>query len=216
MCAADCIPQRHVLAIMGFLAILNAYTMRVSLSVAIVQMVGTSEGSEEDPNACPPSDDGEGEIIEVKILYILGFFLQINKHINLQGEFDWDGETVGIILSSFFWGYLITHLPGGILAEKWGGKYLLSLGILSTAFFTLISPVAAKAGSGWLIAVRVLMGLGEVLYNFRGNLNLYIVYHSKITIFIGHNIPSPYNASCQLDPSERARFVGYSRLLWYN
>jgi MFS transporter, ACS family, solute carrier family 17 (sodium-dependent inorganic phosphate cotransporter), other len=53
-------------------------------------------------------------------------------------------------------------LPGGILAERWGGKYLLSLGILSTAFFTLISPLAARAGSGWLIAVRVLMGLGEV------------------------------------------------------
>jgi len=53
-------------------------------------------------------------------------------------------------------------LPGGILAERWGGKYLLSVGILSTAFFTLISPLAAKAGSGWLIAVRVLMGLGEV------------------------------------------------------
>jgi MFS family permease len=53
-------------------------------------------------------------------------------------------------------------LPGGILAERWGGKYLLSVGILSTAFFTIISPLAAKAGSGWLIAVRVLMGLGEV------------------------------------------------------
>jgi MFS family permease len=53
-------------------------------------------------------------------------------------------------------------LPGGILAERWGGKYLLSVGILSTAFFTLISPLAAKGGSGWLIAVRVLMGLGEV------------------------------------------------------
>lgn len=33
------IPQRVILAIMGFLAILNAYTMRISLSIAITELV---------------------------------------------------------------------------------------------------------------------------------------------------------------------------------
>lgn len=68
-----------------------------------------------------------------------------------------------MILSSFFWGYVITHLPGGLLAEKFGGKYALGLGILSTAIFTLLTPLAAtEGGAGWLIAVRFLEGLGEV------------------------------------------------------
>ncbi|CAB3371453.1 Hypothetical predicted protein [Cloeon dipterum] len=137
-----CIPQRYVLAIMGLFAIINAYTMRVSLSVAIVFMAGSSSSSETDPNSCPIPPNNGGE--------------------NVEGEFNWDTETVGLILSSFFWGYIITHLPGGILSEKWGGKYLLSVGILSTAIFTLVSPVAARyGGPGWFIAVRVLMGLGE-------------------------------------------------------
>lgn len=66
------------------------------------------------------------------------------------GSFDWDENTQGIILSSFFWGYVITHLPGGLLAEKFGGKWTLSLGILSTAIFTLITPVVINwGGAPW-------------------------------------------------------------------
>lgn len=68
----------------------------------------------------------------------------------------------GIILSSFYWGYVVTHLPGGIMAEKFGGKYSLGLGILSTAVFTLLTPVAVLwGGSTALIILRVCMGLGE-------------------------------------------------------
>jgi MFS transporter, ACS family, solute carrier family 17 (sodium-dependent inorganic phosphate cotransporter), other len=74
MYIADCIPQRHIMSIMGFLAIVNAYTMRVSLSVAIVQMVGSSSSNNSDPNACPfPPNDGEEEV-EVH----LGVFLSEN------------------------------------------------------------------------------------------------------------------------------------------
>jgi len=68
----------------------------------------------------------------------------------------------GLILSSFYWGYVITHLPGGILAEKFGGKYTLGLGILSTAIFTLVTPIVVNWGEATgLIVLRILMGLGE-------------------------------------------------------
>ncbi|XP_023247460.1 sialin-like [Copidosoma floridanum] len=73
-----------------------------------------------------------------------------------------DQYTRGWILSSFYWGYVVTHLPGGMLAERYGGKYSLGLGILSTAIFTLLTPVSVDAGGAVaLIVLRVLMGLGE-------------------------------------------------------
>ena len=75
---------------------------------------------------------------------------------------------IGIVLSSFFYGYIITQLPGGVLALKCGGKNLFGLGILSTAVLTLLTPVAARASVGLLVALRVLIGLCEVcesLYN---------------------------------------------------
>lgn len=32
-----------------------------------------------------------------------------------SGIYDWSQELQGVILSSFYWGYAITHLPGGLL-----------------------------------------------------------------------------------------------------
>jgi ACS family sodium-dependent inorganic phosphate cotransporter-like MFS transporter 5 len=79
-----------------------------------------------------------------------------------EGAFTWDAEEQGIILGAFFYGYVITQIPGGYLAEKYGGKWLFGVGTLVTAILTLLTPLAAKAGSGVFISVRVLMGLGEV------------------------------------------------------
>lgn len=143
------IPQRYILGIMGFLAVVNAYTMRVSLSIAITEMVAASNETDVvDPDACPAdnSSSSSGSVTDANILY------------------DWDETTQGLILSSFYWGYVVTHLPGGILAEKFGGKYSLGLGILSTAIFTLVTPWVIYSTKGdWriLVLLRVLEGLGE-------------------------------------------------------
>ncbi|CAG2108625.1 unnamed protein product, partial [Medioppia subpectinata] len=34
-------------------------------------------------------------------------------------EFDWTPETIGVVDSSFFWGYLVTQIPGGFLAARY-------------------------------------------------------------------------------------------------
>ena len=34
------------------------------------------------------------------------------------GEFDWDEETQGYVLGAFFYGYIVTQLPGGWIASK--------------------------------------------------------------------------------------------------
>ncbi|EEB15031.1 sialin, putative [Pediculus humanus corporis] len=123
------IPQRYILAIMGFLAIANAYQLRVCLNIAITQMVVPKNST-----GNPPLND------------------------NL---FDWSEETQSIILGAFYYGYVITHMPGGIVADHFGGKYTLGLGILCTAIFTLLVPLAAKSGVVWLIVARVITGFGE-------------------------------------------------------
>ncbi|XP_075230609.1 putative inorganic phosphate cotransporter [Lycorma delicatula] len=140
-----CMPQRYVLGLMGFLAVVNAYTMRNCLSLAITEMVIYHKHHDVaiDPNACP------GEI-------------QIRNHtIDYDNEFDWDEKTQGYILSAFYWGYVLTHIPGGLMAERLGGKHVLGIGILGTSVFTLLTPVAARAGPWWLVFVRFIEGFGE-------------------------------------------------------
>lgn len=69
-----------------------------------------------------------------------------------------------MILSSFYWGYVVTHIPGGVMAEKFGGKYTLGLGILSTSVFTMLIPLVVIISNGsvaWVTAFRVIIGFGE-------------------------------------------------------
>ncbi|XP_046434218.1 sialin-like [Neodiprion fabricii] len=140
------LPQRWIMAVMACLALTNAYTMRISLSLAITDMVASKESSSNDTSSddtCPSTDS-------------------TSSSTSTGGTYEWDEYTQGVILSSFFWGYIVTQIPGGILADKFGGKYTLGLGILSTAIFTLLTPlVVEKFDSTGLIVLRVLMGFGE-------------------------------------------------------
>ena len=66
-------------------------------------------------------------------------FIRLLRSAEYQaGEFDWDEKTQGIILSAFYYGYILTHIPGGLLAQRYGGKHTLGFGILSTAVSSLI------------------------------------------------------------------------------
>lgn len=148
------IPQRYVLAIMGFLGVANAYIMRACLSIAITQMVSHNETSEDhvyDPDACPVSTS----------THATNSSESNGSHGGKKAEFDWDEETQGIILAAFYWGYIITHIPGGILAQKFGGKHTLGIGIFSTALFTIATPYVAHKGVIPLIILRFFMGFGE-------------------------------------------------------
>ena len=68
----------------------------------------------------------------------------------------------GWILSSFFFGYIITQIPGGWLAARIGGRWIFGIGLVMTAVLTLLTPVAAYLSIWALIAVRVAEGFFEV------------------------------------------------------
>ena len=81
--------------------------------------------------------------------------------IPMQEQFGWSEFHVGIILSSFYFGYMFTLVVGGYLADKYGGKKVLGYGLLIWSFFTIITPFFAYSGLWWLVFIRILMGLGE-------------------------------------------------------
>lgn len=78
-----------------------------------------------------------------------------------DGEFIWDEATQGLVLGSFFYGYVLTQVPGGRLAEMFGGKLIYGFGVLITAIFTLLTPIAAYYSLPALVLVRILEGMGE-------------------------------------------------------
>ncbi|CAG9786472.1 unnamed protein product [Diatraea saccharalis] len=76
--------------------------------------------------------------------------------------YDWDKKTQSLILSSFFWGYVVMQIPSGVLAKRFGGKPILFMALLSNALVCLSVPTLAAWG-GWILvcAARVTMGLTQ-------------------------------------------------------
>ncbi|MCO5548515.1 hypothetical protein L7F22_001975 [Adiantum nelumboides] len=79
----------------------------------------------------------------------------------MSSEFHWDHTTVGLVQSSFFWGYLLTQIAGGIWADSIGGKQVLGFGVVWWSLATMATPFAAKLGLPCLLFVRACMGIGE-------------------------------------------------------
>ncbi|KAM6997678.1 sialin [Tautogolabrus adspersus] len=144
--APACCSSRYCLALLSSFGFFVVYSLRVNLSVAMVDMLNTTHQSSTNHSfsVCPPHASPTRP-----------------KHNHTARVYDWDSETQGWILGSFFYGYILTQIPGGYLAGRFGPKWLMGLGILGTAVFTLLTPVAADLGAGYLIALRVLEGVGE-------------------------------------------------------
>ncbi|RYR23800.1 hypothetical protein Ahy_B02g057292 [Arachis hypogaea] len=79
----------------------------------------------------------------------------------MSQEFNWNSATVGLIQSSFFWGYLLTQILGGIWADKLGGKLVLGFGVVWWSIATILTPIAARLGLPFLLVMRAFMGIGE-------------------------------------------------------
>lgn len=106
----------------------------------------------------------------VVLLSFLAIFVCYIDRVNISvaiipmaDQLGWDPKTEGTVLSSFFIGYLLLQVVGGRLADRFGGKVVLGTGVLLWSLFTLLTPPAAHLGLGVLIAVRVLMGMGEAV-----------------------------------------------------
>lgn len=81
----------------------------------------------------------------------------------MADDLGWDTATQGAVLSSFYIGYLLMQIVGGRLADRYGGKLVLGLGVVVWSLFTIITPFAAAAGFAALIISRIGMGLGEAV-----------------------------------------------------
>jgi len=79
-----------------------------------------------------------------------------------DGPFVWEKEIQGHILGAFFYGYMFSQIPGGLLAERFGAKWIIAgfLGLSTVA--TLLTPLAAHLSFILLIILRVLCGIGSV------------------------------------------------------
>uniref|UniRef100_A0A1I8HZH4 MFS domain-containing protein n=1 Tax=Macrostomum lignano TaxID=282301 RepID=A0A1I8HZH4_9PLAT len=73
----------------------------------------------------------------------------------------WPASVVGAVESSYFWGYLITQLPGGIIANKLSATRAFGLATVISSALNMLLPLAMSASYGFTILIRFLQGLAE-------------------------------------------------------
>ncbi|XP_040183571.1 vesicular glutamate transporter 1 [Rana temporaria] len=130
-CTCFGLPRRYIIAIMSGLGFCISFGIRCNLGVAIVSMVNNNT------------------------------VYKGNKLVMEQAQFNWDPETVGMIHGSFFWGYIVTQIPGGYICQKFAANRVFGFAIVATSTLNMLIPSAARVHFGCVIFVRILQGLVE-------------------------------------------------------
>ena len=77
----------------------------------------------------------------------------------IQQELALSPERLGVLLSAFYFTYVMALVPAGWLAERYGAKLVLAAGLCIWSFATLASGFVASFAA--LLLLRLLLGLGE-------------------------------------------------------
>nr|XP_034328495.1 sialin [Crassostrea gigas] len=153
--------SRLGLAVLGFFGFINIYALRVNLSVAIVCMVNAT--------AVRLNSNSESDSVNstnsINVPSSCGL-ISADANATLVRKFEdgdiiWDKTTQGLILGSFFWGYLSTQILGGWLAVKFGGRRVLGISMALCSLCTFLTPIAAHTGYVFLMIIRIILGIGS-------------------------------------------------------
>uniref|UniRef100_A0A8C9T9M0 Solute carrier family 17 member 7 n=1 Tax=Scleropages formosus TaxID=113540 RepID=A0A8C9T9M0_SCLFO len=130
-CTCFGLPRRYIIAILSGLGFCISFGIRCNLGVAIVSMVNNHT------------------------------IYKGDKKVLVAAQFSWDPETVGMIHGSFFWGYIVTQIPGGFICQKFAANRVFGFAVVATSTLNMLIPSAARIHFGCVILIRILQGLVE-------------------------------------------------------
>jgi ACS family sodium-dependent inorganic phosphate cotransporter-like MFS transporter 5 len=136
---------RFLLSFVIFFGIAIQYMQRISMSIAIVSMINKISNKS-------------------NILFILPSSLNTSSHIRQDDgplTFAWSKQIQGLILSSYFYGYMLTQIPGAWLSAKIGAEKVMTLSMCLGSIFTMLCAPSARLGYHSLIVCRFMTGLAH-------------------------------------------------------
>ncbi|KAK2490418.1 hypothetical protein MC885_020542 [Smutsia gigantea] len=142
---------RYGLALIMHFSNFTMITQRVSLSIAIIAMVNSTQqhGQSNASSEGPPTDS------------LSNPSSSIEEFRTRASVYEWSPETQGIIFSSISYGIILTLIPSGYLAGIFGAKQMLGAGLLISSLLTLFTPSAADFGVVLVIAIRAVQGMAQ-------------------------------------------------------
>ncbi|CAL4234030.1 unnamed protein product, partial [Meganyctiphanes norvegica] len=98
------IPARWALALMCCLGSMNIYMVRINLNVAVVAMVKSNTTAQDVQAECLANDTDTNPSNSSQPLKLSENITKVQ-----EGEFEWDEAMQGVLIGSFYYGYLVTQ-----------------------------------------------------------------------------------------------------------
>ena len=73
-------------------------------------------------------------------------------------QFEWSIKNQSVLLGAFYYSYFVFMVLGGRMAETYGAKYVLLLGVAGSALISLATPWMTRNSFTMLVCSRILMG----------------------------------------------------------
>lgn len=127
------LPVRLNVGWMLFMASFTSYMLRVNFSIIIIAMTKSVS-----PNVTTMGNSSD---------------------VVVDDHFNWSKKEEGLLLSAYFYGYIFPNLLGGFLAERFGGRIVIFIGLFSSALITGLSPLAANDNFMFMFASRLVLGV---------------------------------------------------------
>ncbi|CAF0789899.1 unnamed protein product [Adineta steineri] len=166
---------RVAVAFVGFLGMIAHYSQKISVGIALVCMVNHSAIDNQKYSVAMPLTQADIDCPRA------------NNTVEIEGPYQWSKNTQGIILGGYFWGYLITEIPGGYLAVRFGARYIFGIAMIVSGIVTLLMPWGASLHYAVLWFFRLIVGLAHG------------VIWPCMTVIMAHWAP----------PDERGKLVGF-------
>ncbi|KAJ8923211.1 hypothetical protein NQ315_001766 [Exocentrus adspersus] len=135
----DLLTCRQILNMMVILGFMFNYMLRVNMTIAIVDMVDTSNSTTTNATTSLALDASKSPTAD-------------------HPRFAWDAKIKNDILGSFFWGYVLTEFPGGRMAEIVGARLIFGGGMLAASVLTILTPAACYWNHWVVIILRAVLG----------------------------------------------------------
>jgi len=79
-----------------------------------------------------------------------------------SGTYNWNADTRSLVLGSFFYGYVVIQVPGGLLSTYWKPQHVFGLAVSTSGLLCILLPFLAAWDVNLLITGRFLMGFLQV------------------------------------------------------
>ncbi|XP_052832457.1 sialin-like [Octopus bimaculoides] len=104
-----------------------------------------------------------------------------SRNQNFEGEFEWSATLQSNMLAGYFYGYIMSNILGGLLADKYGGKRVVAGSLILASLLSVLHPSLSRISGYITLVLRILTGMVSG--------PIYPAIHSLFRrTFVGHSV----------------------------